>query len=283
MTEFVDEHGKTLLFIPAFAEDNPHVDHAAYNRELASMDDPIKYAQMALGDWDAGGATFFGDAFKRSKNVIPDFELPADWRLYRAYDPGFSAPFAYVLLAYVKGQNTVKMFDGTERYFPNDSIIIYREWYGWDGKDLNTGVRMLHEEVAEGIRAREEGWGLRSRILPGRADNTLWNAETNAAQVYEKYGIRFHKADKSKGSRAFGALKLRRLMFAAHTEPLEKPALFFVDKCVNCIATIPELPTDPSNPDDVVTEGVPDHLYDAVRYQVATEARHAGTMKVTGL
>lgn len=282
-TEFIDEYGKRILFIPFGARENPHVDYENYERQIRSTGDPLKWKYLAEGDWDAGGATFFGDAFKRTKNVIPDFEVPADWRLYRAYDPGFSAPFAYVVLAYVKGQNTVKMSDGSERYFPNDSIVIYREWYGWDGKDLNTGLRMTHEEIAEGIRAREDGWGLKGRILPGRADNTLWNAETNAAQVYEKYGIRFHRADKGKGSRAFGALKLRRLMFAAHTEPLEKPALFFVDKCVNCIATIPELPTDPGNPDDVVTENVADHLYDAVRYQVATETREAGTMKVVGL
>ena len=115
-------------------------------------------------------------------------------------------------------------------------------------------------------------------------------------QIYSPRGIRFIKADKSKGTRSSGALKMRRLMFAAHSRQVdnglweginpnevEEPALYFVDKCVHCISTIPELPTDPDNPDDVVTEGVPDHLYDAVRYEVATELKQGGYVKVVGL
>jgi len=72
------------------------------------------------------------------------------------------------------------------------------------------------------------------------------------------------------------------LMFAAHEETLEKPALFFVEDCVHCISTIPDLPTDPKNPDDVVTDGVPDHLYDALRYEVMSELYTVGLMKVVG-
>lgn len=283
MEMFLNEHGKKIIFIPAFAKDNPHVDHISYDKELRSMGDPLKYKQLAEGDWDAGGAAFFSDAFKRDKNVIPDFEVPADWRLTRCYDPGFSSPFGYAVLAKVKGQNSVKMKDGSERYFPNDSIIVYREWYGTDGKNDNSGLRWDHETVAEAIRVKEIDWGIRDRIRAGRADNTLWNAETNWAEVYEARGITFLPADKKKGSRMYGALKMRRMMFAAHQIPLETPALFFVDKCVYSISTIPSLPTDPDNPDDIVTDGVPDHLYDAIRYEIATETGEIRVVRTSGL
>ena len=283
MQEFVDEYGKRKLFIPAFAKDNPHVDHESYDRELRSMGDPIKYKQLAEGDWSAGSATFFGDSFKRSKNVIPDFKLPEDWKVYRSYDPGYSSPFGYIITAKVKGQNTVKLNDGTEFYFPNDSVIVYREWYGYDGKDMNVGLRWTHDEIAETMKAKEDDWGLLGRVLPGRADWKIWDGELNVYSEYEKRGIRFIKADKAKGSRVAGALKMRRMMFSAHEEPLEKPGLFFVDKCVHCISTISSLPTDPSNTDDVITEGVPDHLYDALRYQIMSEDKSISIVNVVGL
>ena len=281
---FVDENGTRKLFIPFGARENPHIDYEAYERQLKAMGDPIKYKQLALGDWDTGASTFFGDAFIRSKNVIPDFDVPADWRVTRGYDPGYSSPFGYVIMLKVKGQNDVTFKNGTKKYFPNDSIIVYREWYGCDPKDDTVGLKWLHPEIADGMREREEIWGLKGRVKAGRADWKIWEAELNVLSEYTKRGITFIKADKHKGSRTTGALKMRELMFAAHVEPLEKPALFFVDKCTYSIETIPSLPTDPDNPDDVVTLGVPDHLYDSIRYNLAVNSNSGVAVgKTTGL
>lgn len=285
--EFIDENGTTKLYIPFGARENPHVDYEAYDRQLKSMGDPVKYKQLALGDWDAGGDTFFGDAFNRSKNVIPDFKAPKDWSYFRGYDAGYASPFGYVIIAKVKGQNVVTFADGSTKYFPNDSIIVYREWYGYDGKDLNIGImkpqQLTHADVAQMMKAKEEGWGLKGMIKAGRADWKIWEAELSVYKDYEKEGIRFIKADKHKGSRVSGALKMRQMMFAAHDEPAEQPALYFVSTCVHSIATVPTLPTDPDNPDDVMTHGVPDHLYDAIRYNVATKNQAIGFAKVSGL
>ena len=148
---------------------------------------------------------------------------------------------------------------------------------------MNVGLRWTHEEIAATMKAKEEEWGLKGRVRPGRADWKIWDGELNVYSVYEKHGVTFMKADKAKGSRTAGALKMRRMMFAAHKEPLEEPALFFVDKCVHCISTIPTLPADPSNPDDVVTEGVPDHLYDAVRYSIMSEPQALKVVATSGL
>jgi hypothetical protein len=215
--------------------------------------------------------------------VIPDFELPKDWRCYRAYDPGFSSPFGYVIMTKVKGQNEVEFVDGSKKTIPNGSWIVYREWYGYNGKDTNVGLRWTHEEIVEVMSEKEMSWGLKGRVLPGKADWKIWDGELNVYGVYEKANIRFTKADKAKGSRKAGALKMRRMMFNACDTPIEKPALFFVDKCVHCIATIPTLPTDPDDPDDVVTEGVPDHLYDAVRYQVMSDEKQMVVVQTKGL
>ena len=286
MTEFVadEEFGGGLsMFIPCSLWENPHLDQEDYAAKLKAAGDPTRVRQLLYGDFDAGISGFFSDAFKREKNVIPDFKLPEDWVIERSYDPGYSSPFGYVLIARVKGQNEVTFADGTTRHFPNGSRIVYREWYGYNGKDENVGLKWTHEEIAQTMRDKEEGWGLKGRIRPGRADWKIWDGELNVYSVYEKHGVTFIKADKAKGSRTAGALKMRRMMFAAHTEPAEEPGLYFVASCIHCISTIPSLPADPSNPDDVVTEGVPDHLYDAVRYSIMGEAKQMVVVKTVGL
>lgn len=285
--EFTDENGTRKLFIPFGARENPHIDYEAYERQLLAMGDAVKYKQLALGDWDAGEGSYFGDAFKRAKNVVPDFAPPKDWTYLRGYDAGYASPFGYVIVARVRGQNSVTAYDGRVLYFPNDSMVVYREWYGYDGKDMNTGImkpqKLTHADVARMMKAKEEDWGLKGRVRPGRADWKIWEAELNVYDDYKKEGITFVKADKAKGSRVSGALKMRQMMFAAHAEPIEQPALFFVDKCVHCIATIPTLPSHPDNPDDVATDNVPDHLYDALRYNVASKQQTIGAMAVKGL
>lgn len=270
--EFTDENGTRKLFIPFGARENPHIDYEAYERQLLAMGDTVKYKQLALGDWDAGEGAYFGDAFKRNKNVVPDFALPKDWTVLRGYDAGYASPFGYVIIAKVRGQNSVTSYDGRNLYFPNDSIVVYREWYGYDGKDMNCGImkpqQLTHSDVAKMMKAKEEDWGLKGRVRPGRADWKIWESELNVYEDYRAQGITFVKADKAKGSRVAGALKMRQMLFAAHSEPIEQPALFFVDKCVHCISTISTLPAHPDNLDDVATDNVPDHLYDSVRYNL---------------
>lgn len=280
---FIDDNGIETIFIDAKITDNPYLDAEEYKKQIKSTGDEVLIKQLLDGSWDSQDGAFFSDAFKREKNVIPDFNLPEDWIIERSYDPGFSSPFGYVLVARVKGQNEVEFVDGTKKCFPNGTKIIYREWYGFNGKDMNVGLRWTHEEIAATMKAKEEEWGLKGRVRPGRADWKIWDGELNVYSVYEKHGVTFMKADKAKGSRTAGALKMRRMMFAAHKEPLEEPALFFVDKCVHCISTIPTLPSDPSNPDDVVTEGVPDHLYDAVRYSIMSEPQSLKIVATSGL
>lgn len=283
MVEFKNAQGGTSIFIPASVQDNEHIDAEAYDRMLRGLGDPVLYAQLAEGSWDAGTHHYFSDVFKRQFNVVPNFEIPSDWTLERGFDKGYSSPFGYVLIARVKGQNLVTFNDGTQKYFPNGSIIIVKEWYGCNPDKRSQGLRLSPEEIAEAIREKEKEWGYHQRIKPGRADNNLWNAETNDADKMAKYGIRFKPADKRKGSRSFGAIKMRRMFAAAHVVPTEQPALYFMESCIHCIDTIPSLPTDPDNPDDVVTEGVEDHLYDAVRYNVATDVKTISTAKVYGL
>jgi len=273
--------GKSI-FIPCSLWENPYLEHQEYANNLKAVGDPIRIRQLLYGDFDVGAAAFFSGSFKREHNVVPDFKVPEDWTLQRALDPGFSAPYAYLLCARVKGQNTVTMPDGTEKYFPNDSVVIVKEIIGWNGKDYNIGLRQTHDEVATIIREKEEIWGYRKRIRPGAADSALWNAEMGADKIYAKYGVTFTKADKKAGSRMIGLQRMRAMFAAAYDVPVEKAGLYIMQDCIYTIATITKIETDPRNRDDVDTQSF-DHAIDCARYFVNDKPKSIGYAKVTGL
>jgi len=277
------EFGKgTSIFIPCSLWENPYLEHEEYANNLRAVGDPIRIRQLLYGDFDVGAAAFFSGAFKREFNTVPDFTVPSDWGLYRAFDPGFSAPYAYLLCARVKGQNTVTLPDGTEKYFPNDSVVVVKEIVGWDGKDYNVGLRQTHDEVAAIVREKEELWGYRRRVRPGAADSALWNAEMGADKIYAKYGVVFTRADKKAGSRMIGLQRMRAMFAAAHETPAEKQGLYIMQDCLYTIATITKIETDARNRDDVDTTSF-DHAIDALRYFCNDKPKTIGKARVTGI
>jgi PBSX family phage terminase large subunit len=283
-TEFTDEYGKRILFIPFGARENPHIDYEAYEKELRSTGDPIKYARLALGDWDIGESTYFQYSFKRQYNVIPRItKLPEDWQLYRGMDHGTASPFCVLWMAVVNGQNVLTL-DGRDRYFPNGSKIIFAEWYGRDSKDRAIGNRYSPSEIAKGILDREESMGLRGRIKPGPADNSMKAvlSENSVSREMEKLGVRFASSDKSKGSRVRGWEIMANMFKEGHHEKPEKPALFICENCIELITDITTLMTSPTNDADINSE-MPDHAADACRYLVATPAKTYGLIPTIGL
>jgi hypothetical protein len=54
---------------------------------------------------------------------------------------------------------------------------------------------------------------------------------------------------------------------AAKDNRYEDPWLLFMDNCRSSVATLPTLPRDEDDPDDVDTDAE-DHPYDMVRYRV---------------
>lgn len=281
-TEFVDEYGKTLLFIPFGARENPHIDYESYEREIRSSGDTIKAARLIDGDWDIGESTYFQYSFRRQYNVLPKFKLPDEWTdRCRGFDHGTASPFCVLWMVTVKGHNVVEI-NGKERYFPNGSKIIYAEWYGRDSKDRAIGNRYSPSEIAKGILDRESVMG--GRIRPGPADNSIYAqlSENSVAREMEKMGVHFTRSDKSKGSRVRGWEIMANMFKEAHFDKPEKPALYIFENCVELITDITTLMTDEHNPADINTN-MPDHAADTCRYLVATAAQKLIVVKTTGL
>lgn len=230
------------------------------------------------GDWDIVAGGMFDDVWDPKIHIIPNipFELiPRTWLIDRSYDHGSSAPFSVGWWAESNGEP----FEyGGKRYGQvKGDLIRISEWYGWRGTP-NEGVRMLAGDIAEGIRDREADWELTGRVKAGPADSAIFDDYEPGNSVegdMRKKGVTWLAADKGPGSRRQGWEQIRKYM--KNAKPIigsvrEEPGIFVTERCTNFIRTIPVLPRDDKDLDDVDTEAE-DHIGDETRYRLRKKRR----------
>lgn len=256
-----------------------------YVADLESIRDPNKRRAWLWGDWDivAGGA--LDDVWDESKHIIPQFKIPMGWRLDRAFDWGSTHPFAVTWWAEA---------DGTEATFPDGSkfcpvkgsLIQFDEWYGTEEPGTNRGLKLSAKDVANGIKDREDKFATmettQGKVWPGPADSQIYQVKERDVDTIGKKmqdeGIGWVAADKSPGSRING-LQLVRDRFENSLRG-EGPGIYITSNCIHTKSTVPILPRDDDNQDDVDTDAE-DHIYDTIRYRVlAGQNRYATTIKV---
>lgn len=248
-----------------------------YVAELEGITDENKREAWLHGNWDitAGGA--LDDVFRKHLHVIPRFPIPAGWRVDRSMDWGSSHPCSVGWWAEANGEEAiVTLEDGSVVTFcpPAGTLIQIGELYYAESLIKNVGTRRGPSAIAEDIieyetRLLEEGW-IVEQPWPGPADNQIRNVTDSESDTIEtkfsNAGVRWTESDKAKGSRKIGLELIRERLRAVFADP-EAPALYFMKNCLASIATLPPLPRDEDDPDDVDTQAV-DHPYDMVRYRV---------------
>ena len=75
--------------------------------------------------------------------------------------------------------------------------------------------------------------------------------------------------------------KLRELLAASTKVPMEDPGIFIFDTCINWKRTVPVLPRNEKEMDDVDTEAE-DHPYDDTRYRIMDRRLVAVQSQVMG-
>lgn len=239
-------------------------------------DENIRRA-WALGSWDiiSGGAV--GDLWDKRKHVIQRFVIPETWYLDRTFDWGSSHPFSVGWWAIANGEEADMLLDnGKWVKFcpPKGSLIQFYEYYGTDEIGSNLGWKMSARDIAKGINKIEKGliesgW-IKRTVASGSADNQIWNNNNSdndcIADIMESEGVYWERSDKSAGSRKNG-LQLFRDMLKNTVDNAEQPHIYFMNNCIASISTIPVLPRDEKNLDDVDTS-TEDHAYDMVRYRI---------------
>lgn len=279
-----DEGGMLRQYIPAKLADNPTLleTDPNYEHRLEGLGRPELVRAMKNGDWNivAGGA--LDDVWNEERHVLCPFDIPITWRIDRSFDWGSSHPFSVGWWAESDGSE-IRLKDGSSRNFPRGTLFRISEYYGWNGNP-DEGCKKLAVEVARDIRRMESEMFKGRSVLPGPADNSIWDAENGVsiADDMARMGIRWERSDKSPGSRKTGLEALRRRLKAGLSSPMEEPGLFVFDTCRHFIRTVPIIPRDQRNPDDVDSKAE-DHIYDETRYRClvkhifATSARYSSS------
>lgn len=277
---------------------------------------PAELAAWLDGSWDIVAGGMFDDIWYMGKDYIitEPFKIPDSWRIDRSFDWGSNAPFSVGWWAESDGSDYTDAF-GHRRSTVRGDLFRIAEWYGWTGKP-NEGKRLLATEIARGIVEYELAMDWRNshnrrwcRVRPGPADNAIFddeqgrkkddpNAKSKATdmgmpvrienQLYP--GITWEYSDKSPGSRKQGWEQMRAMMKAAvppekripPEEGLrERPGLFVFKTCDQFIRTVPALPRDENDMDDVDSEAE-DHIGDECRYRVRFKKRNIKSGLTTG-
>ena len=255
------------------------------------------------GSWDIVAGGMFDDVWDPDYNIVQPFEIPWNWRIDRSFDWGSSRPFSVGWWATATGEDVV-LPDGRYRSTIRGDLYRIEEWYGMLPNRPNEGQKLLASEISEGIVARELKLGYRdianpmwSRVKSGVADNSIFTAENGNCIALDMSlkvrldngivfkGIQWVPADKSPGSRVTGWDQMRRMLKNAHPSklgPREKPGLFVFDRCHDFIRTVPVLPRDENDPDDIDDEAE-DHIADETRYRVRATGLHVRSGRTTGM
>lgn len=250
-----------------------HADPAYPDRLRAAANSEAEYDAWTNGNWNIVAGGMINDVWDDSVHVVPNIPLhllPRRWYLDRSYDHGSSSPFSVGWWAQSNGEPFE--YEGHKYGTVPGDLYRIAEWYGWTGKE-NEGLRMYAGDIARGIVDRERDWGIYGRVKDGPADTQIFDpyeAELTVAGDMEAAGVTWERADKSPGSRVQGWEQLRKWLRNAKpvtTSPREQPGLFIMERCEQFQRTVPVLPRDERNMDDVL-KGGEDHVGDETRYRL---------------
>jgi len=229
----------TRRFIPAKLQDNPYLMQTEdYYIMLASLPE-VQRKQFLDGDWGAYEDAAFPE-FNRQVHVVKPFDIPRNWHKFRSCDWGYSSP-ACVLWFAIDFDN---------------NLWVYRELYT---------QKVVADIFARQVLDMERGEYIRYGIL----DSSTWarrgDVGPSIAETMITAGCRWRPSDRSPRSRINGKLELHKRFSVRDRGNEKKPSLFIFDNCINLVRTLPLLPCDKNNPEDVDTH-TEDHAYDALRY-----------------
>ena len=224
-----------FVFLKALPHDNPSLDEG-YWEMLGTLPEELRKAWLD-GDWDV----FSGQVFKewrRDKHVIPAMMPPAHWARISGLDWGRDAPFCFL-------QGAQDPDSGR--------VIVYKEIYQAGLNDREQARRV--QQVSPERRATY-------------ADPSIWTKKSiedrsfSTADEYAAAGLYCVKAD---NDRITGLRKLHTMLEETASDDL--PLLQVTENCTNLIRTLPALPRDETNVEDV-DSSAEDHAYDGLRYLV---------------
>ena len=269
-------------FIQALLSDNYALMESdpGYIERLKELPDD-EYRMLALGDWDVFAGQVFS-MWKASHQVSDADELLIEAGL----DPGRTIPWHVIPDhtwlpppgATIWGSNDYGYGNPWSFHFhaglPDDHVVTFKEFYSKRVRSSDQARRIcdyLIRQWAEQAQVRGgDSWKVPYVVM----DRSMWGSREehglteSHAEVYEKVfvekqvSVPLQKSHSGPNSRVYG---LQRVIDALMPAPDGFPYWQITSACPNLIRTLPELPFDETNFEDVDTEAE-DHAYDDCRY-----------------
>ena len=236
----------TRRFIPAKLQDNPYLMQTDdYYAMLSSLPE-VQRKQFLDGNWDAFSNAAFPE-FDRSIHVVEPFEVPKGWQRFRAADWGYSSPACCLWFAIDYDNN----------------LWAYRELYT---------QKITADVFARKVLELEHGEYIRYGVLDASTWAKRGDIGPSIAETMIQAGCRWRPSDRTPKSRISGKLKIHKRLKIVD-EKKKEPGIRIFSSCRNLIRTLPLLPLDDNNPEDINTN-VEDHAYDALRYGCMSRPIH---------
>ena len=249
------------------------------SKVVTAAKNPAQAKAWLFGSWDIVSGGMFDDLWEPHYHVLSDLDdfplskVPRSWHIMRSYDHGQSKPFSIGWWAQSNGE--VLRWNGRTYGHIKGDMFRLAEWYGCNPNKDNEGIRLNARDIAQGTLDREADYGLAGRVEPGPADSSIFNPDasnqdTSVASEMAMIGVVWFKADKSPKSRSLGWQQMRSDLSGAIPDKSgyrENKGLFIFPRCRAFIRTIPCLPRDDKDQDDVDSDSE-DHVADEARYML---------------
>lgn len=241
-TVFIGEGNLSKVFIPALLSDNPFLakNDPTYRDRLLALSERDKKA-LLYGDWNIFEGQYF-DEFDEKVHVCKPFEIPKDWRRYRAIDYGLDMLACVFVAVNSQGQ-----------------AFVYKEV----GKK-NLPISSAAERVLDMTERDSEGHPAEEFYLT-LAPPDLWNRSQETgrskATIFGDAGLHLTK---SNNDREAGWLAIKELL---KLDSNGEPRLKIFNTCRELIKCLPALIRDEKKPTDCDIEPHEiTHHPDALRY-----------------
>lgn len=291
---YTDEDGESRCWIDSNISENLPLldaDPRYLSRITSAMSDKAKRIAWTTGSWDISVGGIFSDSWDISVHKIPPFKIPESWYVDVSYDYGSSKPFSVCFFAECTSNEEVDI-EGVKRSFVPGTLFHIVEYYGWSGKP-DEGLRLNVTEVAKNIRDLIDNHHILKDLIihPGPADNAIFTSEANMPSIAMRMlrfkdkkgvirkGVKWRRSNKKPGSRKIGVELFRDMLEASKKIPQEEPGFFVFSDCKNFLRTVPFLPRDKSDPDDVDSSSE-DHIWDAVRYRILSKKSKVSSQEI---
>jgi hypothetical protein len=283
-----DGQGRQRVRITGYIFENRFIveNDREYILNVFGQKDQNKRKAWGFADWDIAAGGFFADFWEEKKHVVPNFNPPKSWEIGCSFDWGSAKPASLGIWA---------ISDGTQPdmpglpYFPRGSAIRIDELYTvltdrHGEPEANKGLGWSNNRLGQEVAKLLLKWEKKQerRFTRNVADPSIWT-EDGGDSIYdqmvgksasgqdkatgakaENYNLSFDRADNSRDA---GWGKMKELLEESAKPRAESPGIWIMERCKNFRRTVPVLPRETKNPDDLDTESE-DHIADDARYFV---------------